>query len=227
VTKGASKSEDRDRDARLENALVYLLASTRRTRRGPNLIRVARELAVAREGLGLRAVAELVGVGTEMLREFASVEKLSPAVKKMIADGRISSVDVAYRLSMLPDADQSAVAKEYAGGNLSLKDVRDVVSFRRRNREKPIRKAIERVKASRDVRRYIVKFRFCGDESGLSFLRARFSKVLGKSNIVSLEAAMGVAMLTIAEEGRRRLQEEAKRRGITKRKLVEQLTLEG
>ncbi len=221
MTKATQERGDRVSDARLERALAYLLAGTRRVRRGPDLLKIARELGVARRGLGsLKAVANVVGISAEMLREFASVEGLSPVVKRMIAEGRVSSVDAAYRLSMLPEADQVAVAEQYLSGKLGPRDVRDLVSFLKRNPRRSVQRAIRRIKRTRDVKRYVIKFPVCRDAADLPGLRARFAKVIGKRNVVSVEADGTVGSVTVNEEGRRRLQARAKELRTTKRKVV-------
>jgi len=227
MSKRRKKRKSPPEHEELEEALVSLLGSTHRKRRKKNLLEVARQLQVARRILGsLKAVAERIDVSEEMLREFASVKKLSPLVREMIKDGRLTSVEVAYRLSMLPDSEQKLVALAYAGGELNVKDVRDVVSFRKRYPKKTIRHAVERVKSSRDIVQYLVKFRI--SERGMNevALRHRFSKLLGNANIVSLNIKGRVATLTINEEGQKRLQAVAKERGMTKGKLVRQVIQE-
>jgi hypothetical protein len=207
-------------EARLEKALIRLIGSTRRSRRSKNLIEVAKELAVAEKLLGSRKiVSEKIGISEEMLREFASVKKLSKSVKEMIKDGRLTSVDIAYRISMLPKSEQLQVARAYIEDDLSGKDVRDVVALCKRNAERKTQEVIKQVKSSQDIIQYIIRFRL-REKVGTAALRRKFAAMLGDRNIVSLEVKGKIVNLTISDEGRKMLQKEAKKRGITKRKFI-------
>lgn len=214
-------------DPRLEKALACLVAATRRTDRGPNLLEVASELGVAREKLGsLKAIAQLIGVSSEMLREFNSVKKLCPSVKDMVRDGSLASVDAAYRLSMLPDSEQKAVAQEFVKGKIKSNELRDVVSYRRRNPEISIGVAIQRVKEARDKVEYVIKFYEPEDTSRKSILLASIGNVVGQDNITSINIHKGMITLILSKDGEQQLREEAKKRQVSKRKLIESVLLE-
>lgn len=209
---------------RLEKALIRLVGSTGRSHRAKNLLEVATELEVAKKLLGSRkVVAKRIGLSDEMLREFESVTRLDKSVQNIVKKGLLSSVDVAYRISMLPKGDQLQVARAYVEKKLSGKEVRDVVSLFKRNTNRTIEEVIERVKSSRDITQYLIRFRIAKSVRK-EILRGKFATMLGGSNIVSLEVKGKVANLTITEEGRIKLQREAKKRGMTKRKLVRIVT---
>jgi len=205
---------------RLEKALVRLVGSTRRSHRTKNLLEVATELEVAKKLLGSRKdIAKRIGLSEEMLREFASINRLDKSVQKMVKKGLLSSVDVAYRISMLPKGDQLQVARAYIEKKLSGKEVRNVVSLFKRNPNRKIEEAIKRVKSSRDIIQYIIRFRVAKGVRK-EILRCKFVDMLGNRNIVSLKVNGKVANLTITEKGRKILQREAKKRGVTKRKFI-------
>ncbi|MFH1718080.1 MAG: hypothetical protein ABIF19_12055 [Planctomycetota bacterium] len=214
------KRLNRNQKARLEKALVRLVGSTRRARRAKNLLEVAEELAVAEDLLTSRkTVAEKIGVSEEMLREFASVNRLSKSVKEMVKDGHLTGIDVTYRISMLPKSEQLQVATEYVKGQISGKDVRDVIALRKGNPKWKIQEVIERVKSSRDITHYLIRFRI-SESARKDILQSKFADILGDKNIVSLEINGKIVNLTVTEEGRKILQREAKKRRITKRKFI-------
>jgi hypothetical protein len=209
---------------RLEYALAYLLASTRRSRRKTELVEIARQIAIARELLGsLKSVAGHLGLSGEMIREFASVDKLSPPVKDLIRRGMITSVDVAYRLSLLGPADQLSVAKDYVAGRLSSNELKTVVSFKRQAPSHPIGELVNQVSKTRPIRRYLVRFACPQEERRSTRLVTRFSKVIGSENVVDLREGPSVCTLVISRKGEERLREEAHARGVTKRRLVAQI----
>lgn len=210
-------------EARLEKALVCLVGSTRRNRRAKNLLYVAKELKIAEKLLGSRrAVAKQIRLSEEMLREFASVMKLDKSVMQMVKDRLLTSVDVAYRISMLNKSDQLKVAQAYVKKDLSGKDVKEVVALWKKNTKCTVEEVVRRIKSSRDIVQYVIRFRR-REKEGLAVLRRKFAAILGKDNIVSLEIKGKIVNLTISEKGRQILQQEAKKHGLTKRKLIERV----
>lgn len=210
-------------EARLEKALVCLVGSTRRNRRAKNLLYVAKELKIAEKLLGSRrAVAKQIRLSEEMLREFASVMKLDKSVMQMVKDKLLTSVDVAYRISMLNKSDQLKVAQAYVKKDLSGKDVKEVVTLWKKNTKCTVEEVVRRIKSSRDIVQYVIRFRRREKEE-LAVLRRKFAAILGKDNVVSLEIKGKIVNLTISEKGRQILQQEAKKHGLSKRKLIERV----
>jgi hypothetical protein len=206
---------------RLEYALAYLLASTRRPRRATDLLEVSRQVAVAREILGgSKPVAERLGLSGEMIREFASVDKLCAPVKELIRAGEIKGVDVAYRLSTLPPGDQLAAAQEYVAGRLSPRELRKVVSAKKENPAKPIRDLLHEVRGARPLKRYLIRFHCPGTAGVSDRLLRRFSAMVGQENIADVRITREVCALLITPQGENRLREEARRRRVSKRRLV-------
>ncbi len=208
-------------DTKVDDALVALIASTRRIRRKLDLLDVAAKLKVAREGLGsLKKVADAIGLSVEMLRQFSRVEKLSPRVKKLIEQGKIHGVDMADRISRLPSRDQLPVAQAVVRGELNTSDVRAVVSLRKDVPRMRIKAVIDRVKSSRNIKEYVVEFMIPCKKSKKADIEARFAKTVGKNNIRSFTTKKGVGILVLNAAGLKQLQEVAKRRRFTKRRLV-------
>jgi hypothetical protein len=109
-----------------ERALAVAFANTHRQKRAEDLLTVAEafDYLVALHG-SQKAVAGIVGLSTEMIREFRSLLKLPEEIKLLIRARKIDSLDVAYRLSMMRSRDgQLRLAAEAA--DLSVDDVRDI-----------------------------------------------------------------------------------------------------
>jgi hypothetical protein len=219
------KQLSQNEEERLEKALARLIGSTRRTHRVKNLLEVAEEIKVAEKLMGSRkAVAKRIRLSEEMLKEFASIHSLEETVKRMVKERLITSVDIAYRISLLPKSDQPVVARACIESGLSGKEVREVVALRRIDGKQSIQAIIDSVKDSRLKIQYVIRFAMPSD-SGKGNLRQRFELLVGKKNIVSFEIKNKIGSVTVTKEGKSRLESEAKRRNITKRKLV-QLVLE-
>jgi hypothetical protein len=198
-----------------------LIANTRCVRRKLSLVEVARWIDTARRGLGsLGALARRVGLSQEMLREFATVNALSPKVKKLVAERKIDAVDVVHRLSKLPPSEQYRVAKLVVTGDLDSSDVRAVVSFRRSAPGLDMREAIDRVRSSRNIKEYVAYFPVPTDARELRVLRPRFSALVGDTNIRALAVQGALGTLVLNSEGSKRLADAARRRGVTKRSLI-------
>lgn len=200
-----------------------MIANTKRVRRKLSLVEVAEWIDTARRGLGgIRAVAERVGLSEEMLRQFATVNALSPKVKKLVADRKIDRVDVAHRLSKLPPLEQYQVARLVAAGDLDSDDVRAVVALRRSAPDIDIRQVIDRVRSSRNIKEYVAYFPV-PPASNVELLRSRIAGVVGEDNIRSLTVQVTLGTLVLNREGSIRLAETARGDGLTKRKLIDRI----
>ncbi len=207
--------------SRLDAALVRVIGNTHRTKRKRDLLTVARNLAIVEKELGSRkAAAERLGLSPEMLREFARVTKLSPEVKDIIRQGGLTSVDVAYRISMLAEDEHLPVAQGFRDGEITGRDVKDIVSYRRRRPEIPLARAIERVRSSRDTVEYVVRFRMEAEPASRQALRAKLEACLGKHNVVSLVTRGTIVTLVVTAAGQKTLVRLAQEQGVTKRAFV-------
>jgi len=207
-----------------DTAVAALIANTLRVGRRLSLLEVARCVDVGRNAFGrTQALSEKVGISTEMLREFASVNKLSPSVKKLVRERKIESVDVAYRLSRLPPREQLAVARGVIAGRIDSNDVRAIVSLRRSAPDLGIGEIIERVKTSRNIKVYVAEFLLPSGKGRVESVREAFARVVGDKNISSVEVKGPVGTVRMNSEGKRRLQDVATREGLTKRQLIDHI----
>lgn len=207
----------------VEDALAGLIASTKRIHRKLNLVQIAKKIEIARKGLGnLKSVSEAIGLSTEMLRQFSRVTKIAPEARRFVTEGAIQSVDIADRISRLPPADQFLVAQAVAHGKLNGDDVRAIVSFRKDQPKLPISKVISCVTDSRNIREYVVQFLVSAEEE-LKNIEERFSKLFGQDGVRSVNVEKGLGTLILNKEGKKRFELIAKRKGLTKRALVEKI----
>ena len=242
----------------INEALVALIASTKRKNRKLSPLEVVEKIEIAKKGIGsLPKVAQRIDLSYEMLRQIYSLRNCSEGVKRLIREGKLDSYDILYRLSKLPKSSQMTVAKRVIAGKLNSEDVRAIVTFHRDFPGIRIGKIIERIKSSRNIRQYVVYFESDSARIKPAVLRSRFERVFGKGNIVSfdvgrsfrrgmrkaakaLKHSLGllsgegpagrvdadVGELVLNTIGKNRLQEKAKRRGLTKRELIRRLVVE-
>jgi len=108
------------------SALQIVFANIRRKKRKENLVRIAKafEYLVKNNG-SLKAVANKVGISTEMIRQFLSVLKLPVEVQELFLKREIDSVDAAKELAALKSKHkQIKMAKNIAG--VTSDDTRDI-----------------------------------------------------------------------------------------------------
>ncbi len=208
----------------IDHALAAVIASTKRKSRGLNPLQVADKILLLLDGFDtLSEVSERVDLSYEMLRQILSVVKCSKEVRKLVSEGKLKSYDILHRLSKLRAADQNLVAKAVVAGDLNSGDVRAIVSLRRDMPSVSIKKIIDRIKGSRNIRHYIAYFLVTSREFKPEKLRYRFDESFGERNIVSFKVDSHLGELVLNVEGKRRLQKSAKESGLTKRKFIENL----
>lgn len=208
----------------MQRAIAALIMSTERKSRKLNLLEVADQIDIARKELGsLEAVSDKIGISTEMLRQFLAAKKLSFPVKKLVTNRKIDEVDIAYRLSQINLSDQIVVARRVVEGQLTSKDVRDIVTFRKTLIKVPIDKIIRTVLTSKNIKEYIAQFIIPSTDVTQKELMKRFAKIIGKDNIRSLKIRGFLGFLAVTPEGRQRFQKMATDLGITKSNLIEEI----
>jgi len=214
--------------ADLDYAIAAIIANTRRVRRKLDLVTLADCIATAQEHLGdLRAVGETVDLSEQQLRDFMKVRALARSVRKLVQERAIDSVDVVEELSKLSPRDQLTVARAFMVGDITSKDVRDVVARSSRAPDASIGAAIERVVKSRDIKEYVAEFSFENAGASPRQIRKRFERLLGARNIKSFSQPGRVGRVVLTAQGRRRLQEAANRARATKRELIEKTVEQG
>lgn len=109
-----------------ETALAIVFANTKRKKRTENLLTIAKAFDYLVKSYGSpKAVAERVGLSTEMIRQFLAVLKLPAEVQRMFSNRELDSVDVAKELLALSDPARQIVAAKAIADSLS-KDARDI-----------------------------------------------------------------------------------------------------
>jgi hypothetical protein len=160
--------EQTDCDA--DRALSLVIANTRMAerrgaRRPHSLTRVAEAIHTAERGYGSqKEIARRVGISTEMLRRFLSVDDLHPKVKPLVSARRIDSLNMVHYMASMTKADQPAVAEAITNGQLSGTDVRALAPLRKRFPDADIGGLIDRVTSSRDRTVYAIVFTLENDD---------------------------------------------------------------
>lgn len=223
VSGSRAQSLSRKEQAELDEALAALIASTKRVSRKLNLLDVSKRISVARKYLGSpQAVASAVGLSSEMLRQFSRVAKLSPDVKTLIRGGKITSVDIADRISRLPQDDQFFVAERVGARELNSDDVKAVLAHRKMLPDLPIQRLVSQVTRSKNIRRYVVEFLIPEGIRPRTAL-SRLLSFFGRDAVLSSDIGCSEGQLTITEKGKSLLEKAAKSKGLSKRKLLDQI----
>jgi len=217
----------RPSEKQIEDALAAVIASTKRKKRKLNSLEVVDKILLLAQGLGsLNEVSRRVGLSREMLRQILSVRDCSNEVKTFVKKGKLTGFDILHRLSKLSDSDQHVVAKAVLKGELSSDDVRAIVTLRRDLPHVEIGEIVDRIKASRNIKQYVVYFVVPSlGKRDRAIIRARFEQAIGARTIVSLKSEDDVGELIITGEGKKRLEEAARSKGNTKRAYVQSLIM--
>jgi len=109
-----------------QRALAIVFANTKRKKRTEDLVTIAEAFDHLVKLYGSRrAAARKVGLSAEMVREFLKILSLSAEVKQLVRTRKIDRLDVAYKISILPNREEQIKAARQSVG-LSTDDVRDV-----------------------------------------------------------------------------------------------------
>ena len=212
----------------VDEALAAVMANTRHRDRRLNPLEVAQKIEFARRALGsLQLFAERTILSYEMIRQIHSALKCTDRVKKLVTSGHLSSFDILHRLSKLSSGDQDTIADAVVSGEVDSDDVRGLVGLRRETPSVPMRDLVARITGSKNIKHYIAYFSVPPNWSDAVRLRRSFEKALGQNAIVSVNLKGCLGTLTMNAEGRKRLQEQARKKAITKRQFIDHIVAKG
>jgi hypothetical protein len=208
--------------ANTERALATLLANTKTRRRPDSLVTVASLVrTLSRSMGGDKRVAQAVGISTEMLRKFKSVDKLCPEVKALFRQRSLDSVSEAHYLSHFGPAAQQLLADELMREQMTSDDLKVLVPMMASSPRSSAHDLLKRLKGSRDVHVYVAYFHVPGRGFDSSAARRRIEEVVGAEGLLSLKASGDVGEVRLSRAGRALLQRAARERGLSARRLID------
>ncbi|MFQ5821495.1 MAG: hypothetical protein ACE5I5_16045 [Candidatus Heimdallarchaeota archaeon] len=213
-----------ENEKELESVLARVLANTLTQKRPCNLIEVARDIEVLKKEMGsLEEVSKVIGISSDMLRQFLSINQLSPKVRKLVEDRKIDSVTVIHYMRNFNEDDQEVIAKEVIADRLTSGDVRALVSLKNKFPNLNIHKLISRILNSKDIKVYVARFRVLIEPRENTALRKLFEKIVGKDEIISFNVEEQVGTLEVTKIGLKKLREAAKKHNLNLRQFVDSI----
>jgi hypothetical protein len=211
-------------EAKRNTIIARLILNTHRQKRPNNLIEIARDLRCLEKDLGSpKAVSETIGISTDMIRQFLSVERLSPEVQKLVEERKIDLINVVHYMRNFSPKAQKIIAKKVIAGQLSANDIRVLAPLHNRFPSTSIHKLISRVQRAKNIKIYVAYFRAPTGFHDVEGLKRRFEKVVGKNNIVSFSFKDTTGTLELNSLGQKKLREAAKGCNLTLRKFVDMI----
>lgn len=196
-----------NRESKLETIVARLIANTLRKKRPNNLIEIALDIRWLEKELGsLKAVSNIIGISTGMIRRFLSVEQLCPEVQKLVADRKIDLINAVHYMRNFRREEQKIIAKEYVLGKLSANDIRVLAPLHNNIPKLNINQLISRVQKSKNIRIYVAYFRLPAGFSDTEGLKKRFERVVGNNNMVSLSIKDSIGTLELNSVGQKNLE---------------------
>lgn len=214
-------------ETKRESVIARLIANTCRRKRPNNLIEIARDIRWLQDDLGgLKAVSEIIGISTDQLWQFLSVERLCPEVRKLVEERKIDLVNIVHYMRDFDAEAQQIIAREVVAGRLSGEDIRALAPLQKTFPHLTVAQLIERVQESRDVKVYVAYFRLPPGFKDANALERRFEKIVGQTEIVSFSVEDRIGTLKLTPSGRKKFQEAAEERNMSLRKFVDSVVLE-
>lgn len=212
-----------DREKEREFRIVRLIANTHRRKRPDSIVAVAGDIRWLENDLGsLRAVSEMPGidVSEDMLRQFLSVERLCPEVRKLVEERKIDLINVVHYMRNFDSEAQKIIAREVIKGRLSANDIRVLAPFRKAAPDLNIEQLISHVQKTKNIRIYVAYFRVPSELANIQSLRKRFEEIVEKDEIISFNVENSIGMLELTLLGQRKLKQAAKEQRLSLRQFI-------
>jgi len=200
-------------DGRSEELLATLITSTRTQKRGVSLIEFADvlEKAIGEAG-SLEEVADRIDLSPRMLKQFLLVQRLSPAVRKLVAMRKIDSVDAVGYLIQFDAKSQAFLAKQLVDGKILTSDLRAVRQVHKEQPKEALGSIIERVVTSRTKKVYVLEFIFRGDLTEEKVAK-KIREIVGSNGLSAVERSGSFGRVVLTADGLTRLRSAAAENG--------------
>ena len=210
-----------------ETVIACLIANTRRRKRPNSLVEIASDIRWLENELGsLKVVSQTIGISTDMLRQFLSLEHLSPEVLSLLKERKIDLINIAHYMHGFDTEAQQTIAQKVVEGKLSANDIRVLAPLHKMFPDSDIEQLILRVQQSKNIRLYVAYFRVPKEFKDISKLKERFERIVGTDEIKSLTVTNQVGMLELTEQGRRKLRDASKKQCMTLKEFVNTIVSE-
>jgi len=208
------------RDTR-DNIVARLIANTRRKKRHDNLVEIARQIRWLEKDLGsLKEVSKTIGVSTDQLHQFLSVEKLSPVVKKLVEDRKIDLINTVHYMRNFDYEAQKEIANEFIKKRLTAGDIRVIAPLRRDTNYKDVKAIISRVRGAKNVKLNVLYFRVPRALRDGVELTGIFESVIGEDEVYSFKVEGDMGILEITDTGKANLRYAARKRNLSLKAFV-------
>jgi len=215
-------------DEEREAIIARLILNTRRRERPDNLVRIANDIRWLEHDLGsLKIVSKVLDISTDMLRQFLSVEKLCPEVRKLVEERKIDLIRIVHNMRNFDAESQKIIANEVIEGQLSGNDVRILYPLHKSLPDLTIEQLILRVQKSKNIKVYVAYFRIPIEFKNNQLLLKRFEEIVGKDEIISFSIKNSIGMLELTLSGQKKLRQVAKERKLSLKKFVNDFVLRG
>lgn len=203
---------------------LRLIANTRRKKRPDSIVKIAGYIRKLESDVGsLKAVSEIPGIdiSEHMLRQFLSVERLCPEVKKLVEERKIDRINVVHYMRNFDPEAQKTIAKEVIAERLSANDVRVLAPLLKSLSGLTVEQLISKVIKSKNIKIYVAYFRVPPELKDDEALRRRFEDIVGESEVKSLTVEDHIGTLELTTVGQKMLREAAKQHKLSLRKFVD------
>ncbi len=208
----------------LDTIIARLLLNTKRAKRQDSIIQVVTDIKALRSHFNgdLKMVSSTIGLTSDMLNQFLSVERLTPEVFQLVAERKIDSVSAVHYIARFPALDQSQIAEKYIEGTLTTQDIRALGPLRTTFSDTPIADLTSRLLASKNVKISVIYFQLKGSES-LEAISNKVGAVLNETDIVSIENKGMLGILKLTAKGEQELRNIANQKGLSLKEYFAQI----
>jgi len=216
-----------DKINKRESIIAKLIANTKRKKRQDNLVETARQIRWLENDMGgLKNVSKTIGISLDQIRQFLSVERLSPEVRKLVENRQIDLVNTVHYMRNFDAEAQQRIANEVIKGKLNASDIRVLAPLINSLKSTNIEQLISRVQNTRNKKVYVINFRTVEGVNYQEDLRGRFEKIIGIDGIESFEIKDNIGILEVSQVGKVRLQAAVKKAKISLRAFINRVIKE-
>lgn len=205
----------------LNKTIARVILSTKRKKRQYSLYEIAMDIQALKESTGgISNVSNIIGISPGMLNQFLSVFKLPQRVIELVKQRKIDSVSIVHHLSKYSEQDERELENLLVENKLSSLDLRILIPFRRQFPNESIKKLIEKIQSSKNIKVSVIRIHKDDTLKSLSELTSLFSNEVGIENLIAVEQNDNSIDIKLSKQGEKILRQKAKSNKTTFQELI-------
>lgn len=212
-------------DTNVNIAIGRILSNTKRKKRPCSLVEIANDFETALTQKSKNELSEIIGISSNMINKFTSVNKLPLSIKKLVEERLVDSVALVYDLTKLSNKDLMELEPLLKENKINSNELKVFLPFRKQHPSKSIIELYNQQLNSKNIKVSVIRLQKSDGNNDLIGLKNKLAKIISSDEILDLEINNNNLDIKITKNGELELRKIAREQNKTFQSLIQDIIL--